>query len=355
MSSHKVPTDYLVFLKGASKTYHCEQCAMWLPGVGNWGGCTAVHPAPHEVDGLHIHRQSSCKYWMVPESGVMASADDTNPQRFSKGESLYGAMEGFDASPEGFACKRCRHWQPQAEGCDRFAGAVIEADDCSDGWSPNEATAKRIADSPDQSPPTSVEHAHQLAEMYAPPLGEVLERAALSGDAIDRLGMILKSGDGYSLERLYRSAAGEMVPAVIVDIDGTLADTRHRDCFKQQKDWDGYFARVHDDGVMMETVDRVKAHKGEGRMILLMTGRPEKLRVATMNWLDVHGIPYDALYMRPNDDRRPGFAVKEDLYTRHLLDHYQVVCVMDNDPQIIEMFTLRNIPTEYPRDEGGLA
>ena len=40
--------------------------------------------------------------------------------------------------------------------------------------------------------------------------------------------------------------------------------------------------------------------------VVYLTGRPERCRRDTLDWLAAQGLPEGQLFMRRNDDRRPG-------------------------------------------------
>ena len=100
-------------------------------------------------------------------------------------------------------------------------------------------------------------------------------------------------------------------PLVVLDIDGVLADVRHRlhHLASRPKDWDGFFAAAKDDDVLAVGAEFAR-QATTTHDIVYLTGRPERLRAATQGWLDKHGLPPGPLIMRGNDDRRPSADVK---------------------------------------------
>jgi hypothetical protein len=101
-------------------------------------------------------------------------------------------------------------------------------------------------------------------------------------------------------------------PVAVVDIDGVVADVRHRVGHLQQypPDWGGFFSAAALDPPLPRGVDRVHALTASGHDIVWLTGRPEWLRRVTENWLAEQGLPAGVLLMRPNSDRRPARALK---------------------------------------------
>ena len=123
---------------------------------------------------------------------------------------------------------------------------------------------------------------------------------------------------------------------MIFDIDGVLADVRHRLHYlaTRPKDWEGFFAAAKNDHVLevgAEFAKRVAATHD----IVYLTGRPDRLRMATQAWLDEHLLPAGRLLMRPEGDRRPSAVIK--LHELHKLRRQSAVeLLIDDDPSVIE-------------------
>lgn len=103
---------------------------------------------------------------------------------------------------------------------------------------------------------------------------------------------------------------------MVFDIDGVLADARHRlhHIEKTPKDWKAFFA----DASMDPVVDKGLALLREARedsMVVLVTGRPQTLENVTREWMRRFGIPEVPVMFRSVIDHRPGKYVKEDHLT----------------------------------------
>ncbi len=203
----KVSTDQKVFIKNpkeGTQKYWCEGCAFFIQGIGNWGGCAVVAPELKEADGLHIHRKSSCKYWVNPPTEIIATPADVNEYRFSKGDSLYGINSDLQVSPLGFACKNCEYWIADGKSCQKFEGVEINADDCSDGWHPTKEALARANKYDDQVSPQDEEEAKKFAAIYGPNIGEELRRSLTDGE-VEQLINCVKSKDGHDVEVFYEA------------------------------------------------------------------------------------------------------------------------------------------------------
>ena len=90
----------------------------------------------------------------------------------------------------------------------------------------------------------------------------------------------------------------------LVDMDSTLADTRHRQTGRGTYDpltfdWVAYAMLSGDDAPMRGTIMLVNALHARGVTIVILTARPEEARGITEGWLDRHGVAYDTLILPP--------------------------------------------------------
>ncbi|MBN3932281.1 hypothetical protein IQ279_22085 [Streptomyces verrucosisporus] len=123
----------------------------------------------------------------------------------------------------------------------------------------------------------------------------------------------------------------------VFDLDGTLADVRHRLHFLDgRRDWDAFFAAAPDDPPLAEGVELALAAAGEHE-IAYVTGRPERCRRDTLRWLDRHGLPDGPLLMRGGGDRRPARVAKPELL-RSLARERTVALVVDDDHQVCDAY-----------------
>lgn len=102
---------------------------------------------------------------------------------------------------------------------------------------------------------------------------------------------------------------------IVIDLDGTLCDSAHRDHHARNGDWDQFHALLAEDKphsdvlrlmeILINALDEVE--------LIGCTGRNERYRIATERWLMEHGALLDCVLMRPDHDFRPDHELKIEL------------------------------------------
>ncbi len=121
--------------------------------------------------------------------------------------------------------------------------------------------------------------------------------------------------------------------AIIVDIDGTVADKGERGPFEWHRV--GEDKPKHD---VIEVVGRL-VRSGDSPAVIFLSGRDEECWGATWDWLQRH-VPFyfDTLRMRPHKDYRKDAIVKRELYEMYVAPFYDVLCVFDDRQQVVDMW-----------------
>lgn len=146
--------------------------------------------------------------------------------------------------------------------------------------------------------------------------------------------------------------------AIIIDIDGTLSDCSHRlhHIEGAKQDWDAFYDAMDKDKVNLwcakiinEMMDHKEEFWRERRKILFVTGRPEKYREITIDWMKENMDEYirspldnlaltENLFMRKNGDYRPDWKVKREIYIKSIKDKYDVIFCIDDRLQVVRMW-----------------
>lgn len=144
-----------------------------------------------------------------------------------------------------------------------------------------------------------------------------------------------------------------MKDLIICDLDGTLANCEHRvhhvqrvdgNGLKRKPDWDAFYAGVKDDEVN-EAVRVVLFlydlfPYGSNYRIIFCSGRPERCRADTVEWLmekcDIFSEDY-VLLMRKDGDYRADYIVKQEILDNYI-DKKRVLFVLDDRQQVVDMW-----------------
>lgn len=134
-------------------------------------------------------------------------------------------------------------------------------------------------------------------------------------------------------------------PLAVVDIDGVVANVRHRLHHLQHrpKRWGAFFAAAVHDEPLHEGLALVEVLQRDHEIIFL-TGRPEHLRDDTVEWLARHGLDGHRLEMRPEGERGPAAQLKVRILER-LARGREVGLVVDDDPMVIDAMAAAGHPT----------
>lgn len=134
------------------------------------------------------------------------------------------------------------------------------------------------------------------------------------------------------------------MPVVIMDIDGTLANADHRVHLiaSEPKNWPAFLAAAEHDTVNPEIRALNNTMFGTA-LIFILTGRSSRDRQMTKTWLSRHGILYDRLMMRPEDDRREDTIVKSEMLDALLAEGHKILFAVEDRRRVVRMWRERGI------------
>lgn len=133
------------------------------------------------------------------------------------------------------------------------------------------------------------------------------------------------------------SHTSDLPTAYIVDIDGTLAhNDGHRSFYDESK--------VIDDAPKQDVIDVINKLYHAGDKIIFVSGRTDKSRNDTVEWLRIYtDIDDPMLFMRKSGDMRPDYVVKNEIYDAELIPHYRIAGVFDDRDQVVRHLRSRGI------------
>lgn len=137
--------------------------------------------------------------------------------------------------------------------------------------------------------------------------------------------------------------------AIIMDIDGTLANAEHRihllparrrpeDRTTPDEAWQQFFAAAKDDVVNPEIRELNNAMFKAGYEIAICTGRPERDRQTTIDWLIDNDIRFHRLLMRAHDDHRPDTEVKREMLDEVRREGRNVLFAVEDRKSVVGMW-----------------
>ena len=138
----------------------------------------------------------------------------------------------------------------------------------------------------------------------------------------------------------------------IFDIDGTLSDLSHRlpHIQKEPKDWDAFFNACCDDAPIRHICELAGSLDLEVWPVVFVSGRSDRVRNETKEWLQKHVGCYEHLYMRRHGDHRPDHQVKRDLLEQLRADGFEPIMAFDDRDQVVKMWRELGIPCAQVAD-----
>lgn len=125
--------------------------------------------------------------------------------------------------------------------------------------------------------------------------------------------------------------AGSRPSAVLVDVEGTLALAQGRSPYNE--------STVSADLPNTAIISVVRALHRDGHRVIVISGCTKAARTDTLAWLQKHlQVPIDALSLRTCGDRRKDVVVKHEVYRRHIKNHYDVLCVLEDRNQVVYLW-----------------
>lgn len=112
---------------------------------------------------------------------------------------------------------------------------------------------------------------------------------------------------------------------IVCDLDGTLADCRHRQHLAAAKDWDGFHELMNDDPADPHTLWLLKLAAVAGHGIIFLTGRPVEFWSQTRSWIEETaelelGTEFFDILMRPEGEYSSDYELKPRILMENVLD-----------------------------------
>ena len=127
----------------------------------------------------------------------------------------------------------------------------------------------------------------------------------------------------------------------IFDIDNTISDASARAHLAHAKKWDEFHSAAIGDPKISDVVALLEC-AAQFFDVVLLTGRNEKFRNLTMEWLSRHDLDFhvDEILMRPDDDFSPSGEVKSRLLYAWFGSKEKalesVIMIIDDEDKVVE-------------------
>lgn len=137
-------------------------------------------------------------------------------------------------------------------------------------------------------------------------------------------------------------------PAVVVDMDGVVSDATHRQHLVTggRRDWDKFFEACAVDPVIEEGA-RLVSLLAPNLVVVLLTGRPVRVRAATLEWLERVGLRWDLLVMRDSGDYAAAGEFKRRSVRELRAAGFDLRLALDDDRRNCEMFRSEGLACAY--------
>jgi hypothetical protein len=124
----------------------------------------------------------------------------------------------------------------------------------------------------------------------------------------------------------------------IFDLDGTLADIRHRRHFVEgkNKDWPSFHASCADDTPNVHVIDVFKKLSMHNPCWIL-SGRDDSVKEQTLEWLFNNGICFEKIFMRSHGDHQPDVSLKEG-WLKEIIKTHSILGVFDDRDRLVKMW-----------------
>ncbi len=143
-----------------------------------------------------------------------------------------------------------------------------------------------------------------------------------------------------------------MTSLYIFDLDGTLANLKHRRHFverdecaklKRKPDWDAFYAACVHDTPIKPVINTYFAlamsNPPDSPDVWIWSGRSDSVRAQTEAWLRAHVPWYTVIKMRKAKDYTPDDQLKERwLHAMSPEDRARLVMVFDDRTRVVEMW-----------------
>lgn len=127
-----------------------------------------------------------------------------------------------------------------------------------------------------------------------------------------------------------------LVKGAIFDLDGSLCEISHRSPYDT--------AKCLNDKPVKYVVEMAKLLSQNGHHIIMVSGREDKFRDLTEEWLAKYVGVEHSLYMRPTGNFKNDALIKEEIYNQFIKDKYDIRAVVDDRLRVCRAWYKLGLP-----------
>lgn len=121
----------------------------------------------------------------------------------------------------------------------------------------------------------------------------------------------------------------KLLSCIICDLDGTLA------LFPGKNPYERDFENDQLNEPVAEVVHKFAT---TGVLVVYFSGRSDKHRKKTEEWLKKNNLLYSVPYMREGEDKRKDSIIKKELYEKYVKGKYNVLFILDDRNQVVDLW-----------------
>lgn len=145
---------------------------------------------------------------------------------------------------------------------------------------------------------------------------------------------------------------------IVVDLDGTLYDSRGREHLAQNKHWDDFHRASAGDPPNMDVLKVLTALPTGRTIVIGCTGRNEEFRGITETWLTATGagVMFDEVLMRPEGNYMPDNELKPMMISEYFGDLpaalENVTVILEDREKVVDAWRALGFPCWQVRPGG---
>lgn len=138
---------------------------------------------------------------------------------------------------------------------------------------------------------------------------------------------------------------------VVFDLDGTISNCEHRRHLVsgEKKDWRKFFAECVNDTPNEAVKTMLRILNAFGYPVVIVSARSDEVAAETLDWLGIHRIPFNMLWMREAGDFTPDQELKRAWLDK--FDKNEIMCVFDDRDAVVKMWREQGL-TCFQVDDG---